>query len=180
MDNKAKGALILALALAIPVLILLNYDAISGYEWGALGYVGVFIVMLLTSATVILPVPGLALATIAGAFANPILIGIAGGLGSAIGELTGYFIGYGGIDVVDGKKIKEYEKIKSRLMEKDRAFLLIFTLALIPNPLFDVAGIAAGAIKYPYWKYLAACALGKIIKVGVFAYLGYLAAAAIL
>ncbi len=179
MDNRIKGLLIVILALIIPIIIFVNYDAIAKYDWSSLGYFGVFLVMLITSATVILPVPGLAVATIAGAFANPLLIGVAGGLGSALGELTGYLAGYGGSELIDGKKMKEYEKIKKMLMEKDRAFILIFFLALIPNPLFDIAGIAAGAIRYPLWKFLLACALGKIIKVAVFAYLGYLAFAAL-
>ncbi|MEM3364683.1 MAG: VTT domain-containing protein [Candidatus Micrarchaeia archaeon] len=179
MNKKVRGLIILALALAIPILIIANQHILSEYEWGTLGYLGVFVVMLITSATVILPVPGLAVATVAGAFANPLLVGIAGGLGSALGEFTGYLAGYGGVDVINGK-MQEYERMKSKLTEKDRAFAMIFFLALIPNPLFDIAGIAAGAIKYPWWKYFIACALGKIIKVAVFAYMGYLAMAALL
>lgn len=175
-NEKIKGLLILGAALLIPVLIILNYGQISKYEWGQLGYAGIFAIMFITSATVILPLPGLAAATIAGAFANPLLIGIVGGLGSATGEMTGYMAGYGGSKILDGKGRKHYVRIKEMLTEKGRAFILIFLFALIPNPLFDLAGLAAGTIRYPPWKFFIACALGKIIKVAAFAYFGYLAA----
>ncbi len=175
MDAKIKGIAIIALAVLIPALILINYDYIATYDWSSLGYAGVFVVMLITSATVILPVPGLAVATIAGAFANPLMVGIVGGVGSALGEITGYMAGYGGSEIVDGKRQKQYDGIKNALMKKNADLLLIFALSIIPNPFFDVAGIAAGAIKYPLWKFIVACALGKIIKIAIFAYLGYLA-----
>ncbi len=41
---------------------------------------------------------------------------------------------------------------------------MIFVLALVPNPLFDIAGIAAGALRVPVIGYLAAAAGGKVIK----------------
>lgn len=174
MDKKVKGIIIIAFALLLPVIIIANYDAVKAYDWSSLGYVGIFIVMFLTSATVILPLPGLAVATVAGAVANPILIGISGGIGSALGEIIGYLTGYGGSQIINGNNVKEYEKIRKMLTEKDRTFIMLFLFSLIPNPLFDVAGIIAGSIKYPAWKFFLACALGKIIKITIFAYLGYL------
>jgi membrane protein YqaA with SNARE-associated domain len=42
--------------------------------------------------------------------------------------------------------------------------LVIFVLAVIPNPVFDVAGIAAGALRMPVLRYLGAAAAGKVIK----------------
>jgi len=45
-------------------------------------------------------------------------------------------------------------------------------LALIPNPFFDLAGMAAGMLKMPLPKFLIACLLGKIIKMWIFAYAG--------
>ncbi|MGD9001150.1 MAG: VTT domain-containing protein, partial [Anaerolineae bacterium] len=49
----------------------------------------------------------------------------------------------------------------------------IFLLALLPNPLFDVAGMAAGALRLPVWKFLLSCAAGKVIKNILFAVAGY-------
>ncbi len=178
--EKIKGTLIVLITIAIIGAILLNINYIQLYNWKGLGYFGVFIVMLITSATVVFPIPGLAVATLAGPFANPILLGIFGGVGSALGELTGYMIGYGGREIIDGKRIKEYNEIKNKLKKKNEDAIILFALALTPNPLFDVAGIAAGALKYPLWKFLLITTPGKIIKVILFAYLGYYAAGALI
>jgi len=48
----------------------------------------------------------------------------------------------------------------------------ILFLALVPNPLFDMAGILAGSSRMPVAKFLFFCAVGKIIKMLLFAYLG--------
>ena len=51
----------------------------------------------------------------------------------------------------------------------------IFVLAFVPNPAFDVAGIASGAIKMPLWQFLAATILGKTARYILLAYLGGIA-----
>ncbi len=53
------------------------------------------------------------------------------------------------------------------------AYLVVLVMAFIPNPLFDLAGMASGALKLPLWKFLIACAIGKIFKMLIFAYAGY-------
>jgi uncharacterized membrane protein YdjX (TVP38/TMEM64 family) len=40
----------------------------------------------------------------------------------------------------------------------------MFLLSLFPNPLFDVAGVAAGAVKMPIRRFFPAVLAGKIIK----------------
>jgi membrane protein DedA with SNARE-associated domain len=51
--------------------------------------------------------------------------------------------------------------------------LTIFVLALVPNPLFDLGGITAGALRFPMWKFLASCTAGKVAKNILFALAGY-------
>jgi membrane protein YqaA with SNARE-associated domain len=53
------------------------------------------------------------------------------------------------------------------------SFLAIFGLAAIPNPFFDFAGIAAGALRFPVWQFLFWSFLGKTVKMLFFAYAGY-------
>jgi len=48
----------------------------------------------------------------------------------------------------------------------------LFVLALIPNPLFDVAGAVAGALRFPLWKFLLYSGAGRIIKHTFFALAG--------
>ena len=45
-----------------------------------------------------------------------------------------------------------------------RGAVTLFVLAAIPNPVFDVAGILAGALRMPILVFLTATALGKVIK----------------
>ena len=56
------------------------------------GYVGAFLAMFVSSATIILPAPGIVMVfAIAAAGANPILVGLFAGIGAGLGELVGYF-----------------------------------------------------------------------------------------
>ena len=51
-------------------------------------------------------------------------------------------------------------------------FLTIFLLACIPNPIFDLTGVFAGATKYSFKKYFLAVILGKVIRFIGISYLG--------
>jgi membrane protein DedA with SNARE-associated domain len=133
------------------------------------GYTAVFLVGLVSNATLILPVPGLAVSSLLGGVFNPVLIGIVGGVGQALGEMSGYMVGYSGQTLVDENPT--YRKL-SGWMQRHGA-LTIFVLALIPNPIFDFGGIAAGALRYPVWKFLLSCSAGKILKNIAFALIGY-------
>ena len=50
--------------------------------------------------------------------------------------------------------------------------LAILVLATIPNPLFDLAGMASGALRIPVTRFLFFCWIGKTIKMLLFAYAG--------
>jgi membrane protein DedA with SNARE-associated domain len=43
---------------------------------------------------------------------------------------------------------------------------------MVPNPFFDLAGIAAGSLRYPVWRFLLFCWLGKTIKTTLVAFAG--------
>ena len=46
---------------------------------------------------------------------------------------------------------------------------LLFLLAFIPNRVFDLAGVTAGALKYPLERFLAVVLTGKILRSVCFA-----------
>jgi membrane protein YqaA with SNARE-associated domain len=142
-------------------------------QYGLLKYAGVFVISAAASATIIIPVPGLAMTSAFGAFSvnplDPLWFGIASGLGATLGEFTGYLLGY------SGRMAMPYNKTYERIvgwMQKWGSWTIFF-LALIPNPLFDIAGIAAGILKYPAWKFMLVGAAGRLPKHILFAYLGY-------
>ena len=140
------------------------------------GYAAVFLVGLVSNATLILPVPGLAVSAVLGSVFNPWIVGIVGGLGQALGELTGYMAGYSGQTWVD--EHPRYERLV-RWMQRYGVFT-VFVLALLPNPVFDVAGIIAGVLRLGVWRFLLSCAAGKIIKNIGFAVAGYYGAGSLI
>jgi len=133
------------------------------------GYAAVFVVGLVSNATLILPIPGLAVSSVLGSVFNPWLIGLVAGVGQALGELTGYMAGYSGQTWVNDHP--RYERLVRWMQEY--GVLTVFALAALPNPLFDVAGMVAGVLRLGVWKFLLACATGKVIKNMAFAAAGY-------
>ena len=134
----------------------------------SLGYAGVFLISLLSSATIFIPLPGFAVVFAMGRILNPALVGIVAGIGAGLGESTGYFAGFAGHNAVEETGIFKAHK---REIEK-YGMPAIFILALIPNPAFDLCGIAAGAVEMPIWKFLLATTAGKIVRYTLLAYLG--------
>jgi membrane protein YqaA with SNARE-associated domain len=136
------------------------------------GYLGIFLISIAANATVIIPLPGVAFTTAMGAIFNPIGVAVAAGMGAAIGELSGYAAGFSGQGVIE--KSAAYQRLTGWMRKHQRlAYLAIGAMAFVPNPLFDVAGMAAGALKLPIWKFLFACAIGKILKMLMFSYAGF-------
>ncbi len=132
------------------------------------GYIGIFLISLLGSATVILPAPTLVVTFVGGGIFNPFIVGLLSGTGAALGELTGYIVGLSGQTMIE--KHKTYKKI-SGFVHK-HSFSGIFLLALIPNPFFDIAGITAGAAGLSAKQFLIATWLGKTIRFILISYLG--------
>jgi membrane protein DedA with SNARE-associated domain len=69
------------------------------------------------------------------------------------------------------EKIKLYNRLVEWL--KRWGMLAIFVLSLVPF-FFDLAGIAAGALRFPLWKFILACWLGRTIL-----YVGFVVLAAL-
>lgn len=131
------------------------------------GYAGLFLINLLGAASIFLPTPAGASVLGGGAFLNGFLgipsflwVGLVAGLAESIGEFTGYAAGYGGRIIVQERP--EYERVH-RWMER-RGVVTMFVLSAIPNPLFDVAGIAAGALQMPLRRFFLSVLAGKILK----------------
>ncbi len=132
------------------------FEAESLKGWG---YFGAFLISLVSCSTIVLPMPGVVvLFTLGAVLPSATLVGLAGGAGAAIGELTGYLAGYSGQAIVAKQKI--YTRFKG-WVEK-WGFLSIFILSIVPFA-FDLVGIAAGVLRFPVWKFLIASWLGRTI-----------------
>ncbi|NDJ54323.1 MAG: VTT domain-containing protein [Chloroflexi bacterium] len=150
-----RHLLSIAAALAITLMIVALRDDLR--DLNALGYAGAFLAMLIGNATVILPVPGLIFVFLLGGTLNPLLVGLAAGPGAALGELTGYAAGFGGSAVIDDWPA--YHAVEGWMTRYGP--IIISLMAAVPNPLFDMAGIAAGALRLPWWQFLLAAWIGK-------------------
>ena len=139
-------------------------DDISAY-----GYVGVFLVSLLASTVLFVPIPSIPIVFLMGAILNPFLVGLVSGIGESIGEITGYTAGFSGRETLDNKQ--RYTRIKGWM--RRRGTLVLFLFSAIPNLFFKLVGVSAGAIRYPFWKYLLVVFAGKAIKGTVVALIGY-------
>jgi membrane protein YqaA with SNARE-associated domain len=158
--------LVLGLVLAISAAIFAFRDRFA--ELAAVGYSGIFLVSLLSNATIILPAPSLALVFAMGSALPPVLVGLAAGIGEALGELTGYAAGFGGRAVIEEQET--YARLRDWMVR--RGGITIFVLSVVPNPVFDLAGIAAGTLRYPLWRFLLICWTGKTIKTILVAWAG--------
>lgn len=172
-DHKKSGVgvvllRILALAAVIGITVYIYSIRERVDEFAAYGYPGIFLIMLMANATVILPAPGVAVVFAMGSVFNPLGVALAAGTGGAIGELSGYLAGFSGQAIVENTTI--YDRITPWVQKY--GVWAIFVLSAIPNPFFDLAGIAAGVAKIPVWKFLLFCWAGQIIKMAMFAFAG--------
>ena len=156
-------ALILGIfAVSLVFVIWMFVGGLSNSDWWkALGYPGVFFLSLLASGGMVFPIPSLAATCgAAGLDLNLIIVGVLAGLGETLGELVGYSIGFGGQSVVQRRRI--YKRARTWMIRWGIGVLLI--LSIIPNPIFDFVGIAAGALRYPMKRFLITVWVGKTLK----------------
>lgn len=159
------AALVFVIAITIYIIYMPEEQA---QKLESYGYVGIFLISILANATVLIPAPGLVIVFTMGAKFSPLLVGLAAGAGATIGELSGYLAGFSGQAVIEDQK--RYDQMV-RWMEKNGP-LTISVLAFIPNPLFDLAGMVAGALRMPIARFLFFALIGKTLKMLLFAYMG--------
>lgn len=158
----------LAVSITITVVIFLLRHRIS--ELAVYGYGGIMLTTTLSNATVFVPAPSLAVLFAVEGGLNPIWVGVAAGLGATMGEMTGFLAGVGGRGVIQNRPI--YYWVQDWM--KVYGLFVIFVMALIPNPIFDIGGIIAGAMRIPAWRFFLACLTGKGLRFVILAYLGLL------
>lgn len=170
-----KQRLTIARIVAIAVVIAISLYVFSlgdrAKELAKYGYPGIFLFSILANATVLLPAPGVVFVFVMGAVFNPTGVALAAGAGAALGELSGYLAGFSGQAVVE--RVELYERMRLWMETHQRlSYLAILVMAFVPNPLFDVAGMAAGTLKMPITRFLLFCWIGKTLKMLMFAYFG--------
>lgn len=160
--NRFLPVLVLFAVLAVMAIALVYRDRLPTVE--TLGYPAIFIVSALGSATIFFPVPAILAVCAGGTLLNPLLSGVIGGTGLALGEGTAYLAGVAGSGFL--KESRWYGRL--RLWVERRGWMVVLVVAMIPNPLFDIVGMIAGAMRMPLWQFFGAVWVGKTVRsVGV-------------
>lgn len=132
------------------------------------GYPGVFLLSLLSNATLFLPAPGLLIVFAFATKLPPVKVAIFAAIGATLGELSGFIAGYSGQGIISNNKI--YQKMVS--WTDSNGPITVMVLAFLPNPFFDLTGIAAGALKMPIGTFLIWAFIGKFFKMLITAFAG--------
>jgi uncharacterized membrane protein YdjX (TVP38/TMEM64 family) len=167
-ERRVMLARIMALFVVIALSVFVFSIRDQAEELAVYGYPGIFVLSFLAYATVLLPAPGVAVVFTMGSIFDPVGVALAAGTGAALGELSGYLAGFSGQAVVE--RADMYERL-TRWMKKNGS-LTIFLLAAIPNPFFDLAGVAAGSLKMPVVRFFIFCWMGEVVKMAIFAFAG--------
>src|SRR3990172_9150186 len=173
-ERGSRFAWRLEYTLLLGVAFLMTVFAIGFFYFGSdisnlktYGYAGLFLINLIGAATILLPSPAGASVFGGGAFLADFLglpafiwVGLVAGVAEALGEFSGYAAGYGGRLIVEGRP--EYRRVFGWMQR--HGVITIFLMSIIPNPLFDLAGVAAGAVQMPVGRFFLSVLGGKIIK----------------
>lgn len=173
MSKERRLQLIRLLAFVLVVVLSIFIFTIRdrAEELAVYGYPGIFLISILANATVFLPAPGVALVFALGGVFPPFGVALAAGAGATIGELSGYLAGFSGQAIVENAS--RYQSVTDWMNVNRRyAYFAVLVLAFIPNPFFDLAGIAAGTLKLPLGPFLFWVFIGKALKMLLFAYAG--------
>lgn len=160
--SKAVDIIIVVFIIALSICIFLFKDNIQNVS--NVSYLGLILLCFLANATVFLPAPSLMIAASCALIMNPWLVALCAALGSALGELVGYAFGTVAEDLSP-----KFQKILGKLVSKiHNQTLIVFILAALPLPLFDIVGIYSGGTKMNLIKFFLACFAGKFLKMLVY------------
>jgi membrane protein DedA with SNARE-associated domain len=187
LAQDRRGRIVGGAVLTLVLLVLCLGTLALQDRFKGLGYVGVFVVNLSSTGISFLFIPGLTLAGQALILSEarslgPVQVGLVGGLGMGLGEITAYVVGSVGRDMAHGRQVGGPAWFRKSVDGTGRAIswllarygaLTLFLLAALPNPLFEVAGFSAGAVRMRFWRFLAPVVAGKLVRGLVLAFLGY-------
>jgi membrane protein YqaA with SNARE-associated domain len=174
--RRAYALGIIGIVLTILMAVAIIYFDEQVREMQQYGYIGAFLISILGGATIIIPVPMLAIVfALGGVMPFPWLVALSAALGELVGALTIYMTGHGAGRAISTNKHGRIQKTYDRmlgLMER-RGAITLFVVTSIVNPFFYPAAFACGALRFGLKKYIAIVLVGKIIKCMTIVYAGY-------
>ena len=135
-------------------------------------YLGVFTVSFIGTASIVIPIPyTLLIFTLCvgptAAEWDPILLIIASGLGSAIGEMSGYCLGYFGRKAISQERQRKMSYLTKIFDRYGPIAIFIFALSPLPD---DLLYIPLGILKYKFYKAFIPTIIGKFLMIFIIVY----------
>ncbi len=137
------------------------------------GYLGIFLISLFGAMSIFVPIPYTVVIFILGGLPSfdPFLIAVAAGIGSAIGEFSGYLLGAGGRKVIGDRYKKKMDFITKLFKKYGSIAIFIFALTPLPD---DLIFIPLGVMRYSLLRAFIPAVLGKFFSNLIIAYSGRL------
>jgi len=135
------------------------------------GYAGVFVISIIGAMSIIIPIPYTLFIYLLGAFLDPIPLALAGGLGSAVGEVSGYLIGYYGRAIIKEERQRKMDYMLKIFNRYGSITIFLFALTPLPD---DLLFIPLGIMRYRFIKVFIPAFLGKSLMCLILAYGGRL------
>jgi membrane protein DedA with SNARE-associated domain len=163
------GGTSLAVTIVLSVIIINNRSYINQIaEWG---YLGCFLVNVVTNGTFILPGFGIVITFTLGGVLNPAIVGAVAGIGEAIGATGAYFTGYAGRGLLRDSNSSLYLRF-SNIIDRHGSKAIFFTSAVL-TPLFYPFAVFLGMVRFGWVRFFLVTWAGRTVKSMVIAYLGY-------
>jgi membrane protein DedA with SNARE-associated domain len=170
------GGISLAVTIALSLLIIHHQSYI--YQIAHWGYLGCFIISVLTNGTFILPGVGIVLTFTLGGVLNPAIVGAVAGIGEAIGAIGAYFTGYAGSGLFRDSNSGSHPRL-SNIIERHGSKAIFFVSAVL-SPIFYPFAVFLGMLHFGWVRFFLATWAGRTVKSMVLAYLGYFGLKAVL
>jgi len=140
------------------------------YFWLHFGYFGVFLVSLVGTVSIIIPIPYTLLIFWLGFMGfDPFLLMVAAGSGAAIGELSGYVLGYYGRKIMSEERQRRMNYLVKMFGRYAPIAIFIFALTPLPD---DLLFIPLGIMRYSLVKAFIPALIGKLLMSFLVAYFG--------
>src|SRR4030042_3823608 len=170
------GGISVAVTVALSLFILQHRSYIEQIShWG---YLGCFVINVLTNGTFILPGFGIVITFTRGGVLNPAIVGAVAGIGEAIGAIGAYFTGYAGRGLIRDSNSSLYLRFNNII---DRhGSKAIFLVSALLSPVFYPFAVFLGMVRFGWVRFFLATWAGRTVKSMVLAYLGYFGLKAVL
>jgi len=165
-----SAGIIFLLSIILSIAFYLFRDFFK--EASSLGLFGLFVINFVSSATFFVPAPAFLTVITGGNLYLPILVALVAAAGACLGDMLGFAFGHSGRRLTK-KKLDSHGTM--RFLEKHfhrHGVLIIFLLAIIPNPFFDAIGILAGVVNYPALRFFAIMFVGRFLRYWALAQFG--------